>query len=161
MPIWYHFIVASLLVALAKLLLRSMDGVSPFEFDPSWFVVLFGQLFVFFGKKLAFGHILYVDWLFVACISVVRGIVGIHVPVFVVVDRMLPLVGKVVLKSSFLCPFVVRFLVQNLTCSRTRTNRIRIRSGAVLSSIRSVLSISWALRLLTLQAKVKRITNHC
>jgi hypothetical protein len=31
-------------------------------------------------------------------------------------------VAKVVLKSSFLCPFVVRFLVQNLACSRTRVH---------------------------------------
>ena len=63
-------------------------------------------------------------------------------------------IAKVVLESSFLRLFVVRFLVQNLARSRRRTNRIRIRSGSVLSSIRSVLSKSWALPLLTLQAKV-------
>jgi hypothetical protein len=72
---------------------------------------------------LAFGHILFVHWLSVARVSVLRGIVGILVPVFVVVDQM-PFVAKVVLKSSFLRPFIVRFLVQNLACSRTRTNRI-------------------------------------
>ena len=90
---------------------------------------------MFFGGILAFGHNLFVDWLFIGRVSVLRGIVGIHIPVFVVDRSNASFVAKGFLESSFLRPFVVRFLVQNLACSRTRTNRIRIRSGSVLSSI--------------------------
>ena len=117
---------------------RSIDffsglGCSSVRILASWFVVLIDSIGRAFRQKIGVrSHSFRRFGCSSAHLGLASGVLALPHSLLCHFRSNASFVAKVRVLESFLRPFVVQFLVQNLACSRTRTNQIRIRSGSVL-----------------------------